>query len=240
MIIEFVRPNSTSCEADSPSTITPSGRVDSSTVEGVGVLLGHVQPPAAVGARDRLGLESVALDRDDDVGHRLVVERDDAGEVEVGRLLVAARLVRRGRREGAGRRGEQQQRGRQERTAMTDQPARRALRGFSRRTHRTSSRHDADTEARVASAVMNDGTSVMCRFCFAYNNPLRPDRIGCCDAGTGIRSRCLARGMNSQRPTLRIEYGAFARTGRRRPPRAARRGAQENPWSTTTPSASSD
>ena len=32
MIFEPVSPNSTSCDAESPSTITPSGRVDSSTV----------------------------------------------------------------------------------------------------------------------------------------------------------------------------------------------------------------
>ena len=61
-------------------------------------LLGHVQAPFAVGIRHGLGLEAAAFDGHGHVGHRLVFERDDAGEVEVRLLLVVTGRGMRARR----------------------------------------------------------------------------------------------------------------------------------------------
>ncbi len=88
--------------------------------EGVFLLFGDVQPPLSLGVGDRFGLEAVAGHFDSDVGDALLLEGDDAAEVEVRRLLVTARGVRSGRE--SARCGQEQHRRREERADHDDQP----------------------------------------------------------------------------------------------------------------------
>ena len=87
----------------------------------------------------------------------------------------------------------------------------------------------------------------MCRFCFAYNNALGAVQSGKGAPGSRHPIALPSHGMNSG--CRRLESS----TARTRAPASSstssgaldacgfpRQSAQENPWSTTTPSASSD
>ncbi len=65
--------------------------------ERVGVLVGNVQSPLALGVGDGLRLEAAALHRHPHIGDGFVLERDHPAEVVVGLLLIPA-----GRIGGAG------------------------------------------------------------------------------------------------------------------------------------------
>ena len=193
-------------------------------------LLGHVETPFAVGIRHGLGFEAAALDGHGHVWHRLVLERDDAGEVEVRLLLVVARSSACAAAWAPSERpcAAAEQHSERERPATrrvrravavvgpTEPPVR-------HRRHRSSGRIGRD-ERRYERNVS-----------FVFRLQQRFDAVIESQAATpacGIRSAVFARGMNSQAPTLRIEYGAFSRTGRRRPHSSNAPRAQENPWST--------